>query len=59
MQLILGLFCVILGFYLVNSESLGESKCGYINEEQLLKQNEFAVPTEHQWLARITYENGK
>jgi len=59
MQLILGLFCVILGTSLVHSESLQEAKCGYFNEEQLLKQNEFAVPTEHQWLARITYENGK
>ncbi|KAM8706200.1 hypothetical protein ACLKA7_010477 [Drosophila subpalustris] len=58
MQLLLGLFCVTLGTSLVNSENLQESKCGYINEEQLLKQNEFAVPTEHQWLARITYENG-
>jgi len=59
MQLLLGLFCVMLGTFLVSSDSLQDAKCGYINEEQLLKQNEFAVPTEHQWLARITYENGK
>ncbi|KAH8381746.1 hypothetical protein KR093_011521 [Drosophila rubida] len=62
MQLLLGLFCVLLLLLTsvvdVDAASSEDAQCGSINEEQLLRQNNFAVPTEHQWLARITYQNG-
>ncbi|XP_051863590.1 phenoloxidase-activating factor 3 [Drosophila nasuta] len=67
MQLLHGLFSMLplLLFLLlatsvvdVNAASLQDAECGSLNEEQLLRQTDFAVPTEHQWLARITYENG-
>ncbi|EDW83155.1 uncharacterized protein Dwil_GK22703 [Drosophila willistoni] len=35
-----------------------EPECGQFKEEQVLKQDDYAIPTEHQWLARITYVNG-
>ncbi|XP_064549696.1 serine protease 7-like [Drosophila montana] len=58
MQLEFGLICVLLATGAVRSASLEDAKCGYISEEELLRQNNFAVPTEHQWLARIMYKNG-
>lgn len=50
---------VISTVFAVAVEAAGQAQCGSISEEQLIKQNNFAVPTEHQWLARITYANGK
>ncbi|XP_068157665.1 CLIP domain-containing serine protease B9 [Drosophila tropicalis] len=35
-----------------------EPECGQFREDQVLKQDDYAFPSEHQWLARITYLNG-
>ncbi|KAH8310705.1 hypothetical protein KR044_002635 [Drosophila immigrans] len=61
MQLLYGLFCVQLLLLLLATSvvaALQDTECGSIKEEQLLRQGMFAVPTEHQWLVRITYEHG-
>ncbi|ALC46703.1 CG31199 [Drosophila busckii] len=59
MQLAVAIVCLLLAACgAANAATAQDAKCGSINEEQLLKQNTFAVPTEHQWLARITYANG-
>ncbi|KAH8313747.1 hypothetical protein KR067_011131 [Drosophila pandora] len=42
----------------VHAESSKEVECGLFNEEQLLKQGLFAIPTEHQWIARIVFAKG-
>ncbi|XP_023172686.2 CLIP domain-containing serine protease 2 [Drosophila hydei] len=59
MQLEYGLICVLLAIRVVQSDSLQDSKCGYLNEAQLIIQHDFAIPTEHQWLALITYIIGE
>ncbi|XP_017003476.2 CLIP domain-containing serine protease HP8 [Drosophila takahashii] len=49
--LLVGLFGFIV-------QSAQEEECGSFNEDQMLKQNGFAIPTEHQWVARIVYSKG-
>lgn len=50
---------VIYTAFAVAVDAAGRAQCGSFSEEQLIKQGNFAIPTEHQWLARITYANGK
>lgn len=50
---------VISTVFAVSVEAAGQAQCGSISEGQLIRQDNYAVPTEHQWLARITYANGK
>lgn len=52
-------FLLIFAAFTVAAEVAGRDQCGSISEEQLIKQGNFAVPTEHQWLARIMYAVGK
>ncbi|EDW16553.1 CLIP domain-containing serine protease 2 [Drosophila mojavensis] len=59
MQLEHGLISLLFAIAVVHSVSLQDSKCGYISEDQFLIMNAFAIPTEHQWLAGITYMNGQ
>ncbi|XP_017048784.1 CLIP domain-containing serine protease 2 [Drosophila ficusphila] len=42
----------------VQLEKLEDSECGYFDEDQMIKQGNFAIPTDHQWVARIVYGNG-
>ncbi|KAH8383119.1 hypothetical protein KR009_006924 [Drosophila setifemur] len=42
----------------VQSDTLQDAECGYFQEEQLLKQGNFAIPTEQQWIARIVFGKG-
>ncbi|EDW28163.1 GL27132 [Drosophila persimilis] len=42
----------------VLSAQLEDTECGYFDEHQFLKQGSFAIPTEHQWVARIVFAKG-
>ncbi|XP_037728803.1 phenoloxidase-activating factor 3 [Drosophila subpulchrella] len=42
----------------VQSAEQGDTQCGAFNEDQMLKQKGFAIPTEHQWVVRIVYGKG-
>ncbi|KAH8294666.1 hypothetical protein KR018_001016 [Drosophila ironensis] len=42
----------------VESATSTEATCGVFNEDQLLKQGGYAIPTEHQWIARIVFAKG-
>lgn len=52
-------FLVIFAAFAVTVQAAGQAQCGSITEDQLIRQGEFAVPTEHQWLARISYAMSK
>jgi len=44
----------------VRSAKVNDDQCGAFDEDQMLNmQSTFAIPTEHQWVARIVYGKGK
>ncbi|EDX12188.1 CLIP domain-containing serine protease 2 [Drosophila simulans] len=43
----------------VRSAKVDDNQCGAFNEDQMLQmQSTFAIPSEHQWVARIVYGKG-
>ncbi|XP_030371762.1 transmembrane protease serine 9 [Scaptodrosophila lebanonensis] len=57
MQAVIFLLCTIGFVGIVGQLRADDGKCGYFDEVQMHKQDSFAVPTEHQWLARIAYSD--
>ncbi|XP_017074627.2 LOW QUALITY PROTEIN: phenoloxidase-activating factor 3 [Drosophila eugracilis] len=56
----IAVFTLLLGLFgqEVQSAKTDDMECGAFDEDQMLKQGSFAIPTEHQWVVRIVYGKG-